>query len=51
MSKRNVSYIKPEEPSFLRRLKVEAGYKEADTVETKVGTFHSPCDFGIVSYV
>jgi hypothetical protein len=51
MSKRNVSYIKPEEPSFLKRLKAEVGYKEADTVETKVGIFHSPCEFGIVSYV
>ncbi|PSN52946.1 Uncharacterized protein C0J52_03641 [Blattella germanica] len=35
MSKRNISYIKPEEPSFLKRLKAEAGFKEADTVETK----------------
>jgi hypothetical protein len=40
MSKRNVSYIKPEEPSFLKRLKAEAGYKESDTVDTKVSIFH-----------
>jgi len=35
MSKRNVTYIKPQEPNFLRKLKAEAGYKEPDTVETK----------------
>lgn len=27
--------MKPQEPSFLRKLKAEAGYKAADTVETK----------------
>jgi hypothetical protein len=35
MSKRNVTYIKPQEPNFLRKLKAEAGYKGPDTVETK----------------
>ena len=35
MSKRNITYIKPQEPSFLKRLKAEAGYKEPDTIETK----------------
>jgi hypothetical protein len=37
MSKRNITYIKPQEPSFLTKLKAEAGYREADTVKTKVG--------------
>lgn len=37
MSKRNnVSYIKPADPKFLRQLKERIGYKEGDTVETKV---------------
>nr|CAD7395346.1 unnamed protein product [Timema poppensis] len=35
MSKRNISYIKPEEPKFLRELKAQAGYVEPDTIETK----------------
>ena len=35
--KRNqVSYIKPNEPAFLRRLKQQAGYKEGPDVDTKV---------------
>ena len=39
MSKRNkISYIKPREPSFLRKLKQEANYKEGPTVDTKVDT-------------
>lgn len=37
MSKRNISYIKPTEPSFLRKLKEQIGYKEGPTVDTKVG--------------
>lgn len=37
MSKRNkISYIKPREPSFIRKLKEEANYKEGPTVDTKV---------------
>lgn len=36
MSKRNISYIKPEEPNFLKRLKEQIGYKEGPTVDTKV---------------
>lgn len=36
MSKRSVSFIKPDEPAFLKRLKQEIGYKEGPTVETKV---------------
>jgi hypothetical protein len=51
MSKRNVTYIKPQEPNFLRKLKAEAGYKAPDTVETKVGTFISVNDFWFVRYV
>ncbi|CAG2060408.1 unnamed protein product, partial [Timema podura] len=35
MSKRNIAYIKPEEPKFLRELKAQAGYIEPDTIETK----------------
>lgn len=34
--KHNISYIKPEEPAFLRRLKEEAGFVEGPTVDTKV---------------
>ena len=34
--KRNaVSFIKPEEPAFLQRMKQQIGYKEGPTVETK----------------
>lgn len=36
MSKRNVAYIKPQEPAFLARLKQDIGYKEGPTVDTKV---------------
>lgn len=36
MAKRNISYIKPQEPAFLTRLKEQAGYVEKDTVDTKV---------------
>ncbi|CAH1101069.1 unnamed protein product [Psylliodes chrysocephalus] len=35
MSKRHVAFIKPDEPSFLKKLKKEAGYKEGPTVDTK----------------
>ncbi|KAJ8968391.1 hypothetical protein NQ317_012228 [Molorchus minor] len=35
MSKRQVAYVKPEEPSFLKELKKQAGYKEGPTVDTK----------------
>lgn len=35
--KRNVAFIKPEEPSFLKKIKQDIGYKEPDTVEAKVG--------------
>uniref|UniRef100_A0A6P7H6P9 Uncharacterized protein KIAA1143 homolog n=1 Tax=Diabrotica virgifera virgifera TaxID=50390 RepID=A0A6P7H6P9_DIAVI len=35
MSKRHVAYIKPDEPSFLKKLKREAGYIEGPTVDTK----------------
>jgi len=34
--KHNVSYIKPNEPKFLRELKEQIGYKEGPTVDTKV---------------
>ncbi|KAG9476019.1 uncharacterized protein KIAA1143 homolog [Eleutherodactylus coqui] len=36
MSKKNrVSYVKPAEPSFLRKFKQDVGYKEGPTVDTK----------------
>lgn len=40
MSKRNVAFIKPEEPNFLKRIKDEIGYKEPeDIMEKKVFFF------------
>lgn len=39
MSKRknNITYVKPQDPSFLRAIKEQIGYKDlSDTVETKV---------------
>ncbi|EDW30175.1 GL22461 [Drosophila persimilis] len=36
MSKRNnITYVKPQEPSFLAKLKAEIGYKEGPSVDTK----------------
>lgn len=35
MSKRNISYIKPKDPSFLQKLKAEIGFKEGPNVDTK----------------
>ncbi|XP_063698059.1 uncharacterized protein KIAA1143 homolog [Culicoides brevitarsis] len=35
MSKRNVAFIKPDEPSFLQKLKQQAGYKEGPDINTK----------------
>ncbi|XP_030372132.1 uncharacterized protein KIAA1143 homolog [Scaptodrosophila lebanonensis] len=36
MSKRNnITYVKPQEPSFLAKLKAEIGFKEGPTVDTK----------------
>ncbi len=31
-----VSWVKPEEPSFLKKFKNDVGYKEGPTVDTKV---------------
>lgn len=39
MAKRNVQFTKPEEPSFLKQIKAQIGYKEPDTVETKVNFY------------
>lgn len=36
MSKRNVTYLKPDDPTFLAKLKQQIGYKEGPTIETKV---------------
>ncbi|XP_051163350.1 uncharacterized protein KIAA1143 homolog [Leptopilina boulardi] len=33
--KHSVAFIKPDEPKFLRDLKIQAGYKEGPTVDTK----------------
>ncbi|XP_076248363.1 uncharacterized protein KIAA1143 homolog [Calliopsis andreniformis] len=33
--KHNVSYIKPDEPKFLREMKEKIGYKEGPTIDTK----------------
>ncbi|XP_053953012.1 uncharacterized protein KIAA1143 homolog [Anastrepha ludens] len=33
--KRNISYVKPQDPSFLVKLKAQIGFKESPTVETK----------------
>ncbi|XP_017564672.1 uncharacterized protein KIAA1143 homolog isoform X2 [Pygocentrus nattereri] len=33
--KGNVSWVKPAEPSFLKKFKTDVGYKEGPTVETK----------------
>ncbi|CAG9763365.1 unnamed protein product [Ceutorhynchus assimilis] len=33
--KHNIAYVKPDEPSFLRKLKQQIGYKEGPTVNTK----------------
>ncbi|XP_034102472.1 uncharacterized protein KIAA1143 homolog [Drosophila albomicans] len=36
MSKRNnITYVKPQEPSFLAKLKAEIGYKEGPNIDTK----------------
>lgn len=36
MSKRNIAYVKPQDPSFLAKLKQQIGYSEGPNVETKV---------------
>lgn len=35
MSKRNVAFIKPDEPSFLKQIKQQIGYKEGPDINTK----------------
>ena len=37
MPKRNITYVKQEEPAFLKQFKERVGYKEGPDVETKVG--------------
>ncbi|KAG5887471.1 hypothetical protein JTB14_017326 [Gonioctena quinquepunctata] len=44
MSKRHVAFIKPEDPSFLKKLKLQAGYKEGPTVETKREDYENTAD-------
>lgn len=38
MSKRknNITFTRPEDPSFLKRMKEQIGYKEGPSVDTKV---------------
>lgn len=36
MSKRPITFNKPEDPSFLKQIKASIGYKEGPTVDTKV---------------
>ena len=33
--KNNILYVKPDDPSFLKQMKLDAGFKEGDTIETK----------------
>ncbi|XP_053676081.1 uncharacterized protein KIAA1143 homolog [Anopheles nili] len=35
MSKRNVAFIKPEEPNFLKKMKADIGYKEGPSIDDK----------------
>lgn len=37
MPKRNVAFIKPEEPSFLKKIKEQIGYREGPSIQDKVG--------------
>lgn len=34
--KRNISFTKPPEPSFIKKMKESIGYQEPDTIETKM---------------
>ncbi len=36
MSKRNISYISHDEPTFIKRFKEKVGYKESASVDSKV---------------
>ncbi|KAL0111662.1 hypothetical protein PUN28_013091 [Cardiocondyla obscurior] len=42
--KHNISYIKPDEPKFLRELKEQIGYKEGPTIDTKRETLEQLSD-------
>lgn len=44
MSKRSVSFIKPDEPSFLKKLKSQVGYQEGPTIDTKREELETFCD-------
>ena len=35
----NIQFNRPSEPSFLKRIKEQVGYKEAVTIESKVPIF------------
>lgn len=41
--KHNISYIKQDEPKFLRELKEQIGYKEGSNVDTKVKYLYGFC--------
>lgn len=53
MSKRanNITYVKPQEPSFLAKLKAEIGYKEGPTVDTKVRSCAARVNRGLVRLI
>ena len=36
MARRNVAFVKPPEPEFLKKFKEKSGYKEGPDVNTKV---------------
>lgn len=39
--KRNVAFIKPDEPAFLKRMKAQIGWQEPDTIDAKVRSLKS----------
>uniref|UniRef100_S4RPN4 Zgc:77056 n=1 Tax=Petromyzon marinus TaxID=7757 RepID=S4RPN4_PETMA len=42
MAGRNIAYVKPKEPSFLRKFKKDVGFKEGPNVDTKRGPAMMP---------
>lgn len=40
--KNNILYVKPDDPSFLKQMKIDAGFKEGDTIDTKVFNLFTP---------
>lgn len=46
-----VSWVKPAEPSFLKKFKSDVGYKEGPNVDTKVCSFNGLGNFKLASRV